>query len=112
MNVKKIGKGTATCILPGGAKFSCPAAHGAQEGSGHLSVRPERVSIGKAKGSLIKGITSRHIYLGTDMHIDITLGDGEVITARVQNSESANIPGVGDEVGISFEASAARLLVD
>ncbi len=112
VDVKKITDGTATCLLPGGTKFSCPAAKGAHEGPGHLSVRPERVTIGKAKGSLITGTATRHIYLGTDMHIDINLQDGDVITARVQNSETANIPEVGDEVGISFEASAARLLVD
>jgi len=112
VEVKQIGDGQATCVLPGGSQFTCPAAQGAKQGLGHLSVRPERVAIGKPKGSLISGTTSRHIYLGTDMHVDITLSDGEVVTVRVQNSESAHVPEIGTEVGVNFEAGAARLLVD
>ncbi len=112
VEVKAIKGGQATCLLPGGAKFTCPAAEGAKQGIGHLSVRPERVAIGKQKNSLISGTTSRHIYLGTDMHVDIILDDGEVVKVRVQNSENAHIPEMGTRVGLNFEAGAARLLVD
>ena len=112
VEVKTVKHEQATCLLPGGVKFTCPAAEGAKKGAGHLSVRPERVAISKSKNSLITGTTSRHIYLGTDMHVDVTLEDGEVVTVRVQNSESAFIPEMGTKVGLNFEAGAARLLVD
>jgi spermidine/putrescine transport system ATP-binding protein len=112
VEVSAVIDGHATCILPGGTKFTCPAAEGASKGAGHLSVRPERVAIQDAESGLISGTTSRHIYLGTDMHVDVTLDDGEVVTVRVQNSETAHIPEMGTRVGLNFEAGAARLLVD
>jgi len=46
------------------------------------------------------------------MHIDVTLDDAEIITVRLQNSESTRIPETGENVGLNFEAGAARLLVD
>ena len=112
VEVKTISNGEATCILPGGASFTCAAAEGSHSGPGHLSVRPERVAIGEIAKSLISGTTTRHIYLGTDMHVEVALDDGEVVTARVQNSENASIPDLGARVGLNFEAGAARLLVD
>jgi len=112
VEVKSVTGDQAKCLLPGGAKFTCAAAQGAKVGAGHLSVRPEKVTINEQKNGLISGTTSRHIYLGTDMHVDITLDDGEVVTVRVQNSENAHIPEMGTKVGLNFEAGAARLLVD
>lgn len=112
VEVGAVKDGQATCILPGGTKFTCPAAEGAGKGAGHLSVRPERVAIDDEKKSLIGGTTTRHIYLGTDMHVDVTLDDGEVVTVRMQNSENTHIPEMGARVGLNFEAGAARLLVD
>ena len=116
VEVKQIKDEQAICILPGGKKFTCPAAEGADIGAGHLSVRPERISLkdsSKDSGaSLITGIASRHIYLGTDVHVDVTLADGEIVRLRVQNSENSNIPAIGEKVGLNFEAGSARLLVD
>ena len=110
--VEDVAKGQGTCILPGGTKFTCAAAEGASKGAGHLSVRPERVAICPAKKGLIDGTISRHIYLGTDMHVEVTLDDQEVITVRIQNSEDSHVPDMGSRVGLSFEAGAARVLVD
>jgi len=102
----------AGCELPGGAYFRAPAASGAKVGAGHLSVRPERVSLVSADTGLLSGTVSRHIYLGTDMHVEVTLNDREVVTVRVQNSADNRVPDMGEYVGLNFEASAARLLVD
>ena len=112
VDVTGVNNGQATCTLPGGTAFTCPAAQGAHSGKGHLSVRPERVSLTKAGSGLLTGQVERLIYLGTDMHVDMRLDDGEVVTARVQNSETASIPSSGDKVGLDFEAGAARLLID
>ncbi|MDQ2090818.1 ABC transporter ATP-binding protein [Marimonas arenosa] len=112
VTVAGIDNGQATCTLPGGNHFTCPAAQGAHSGRGHLSVRPERVSLSDPAQGLLTGTVSRLIYLGTDMHVDITLTDGEVVTARVQNSAGTRIPAMGETIGLNFEAGAARLLID
>ncbi len=54
----------------------------------------------------------RQTYLGTDMHVEIKLADGETVTVRLQNSENTHIPKAGEAVGLDFETGAARLLVD
>jgi len=112
VNVTGISAEQADCELPGGVTFHCPAASGANTGSGHLSVRPERVSLVNPESGLLQGKVSRLIYLGTDMHVEITLDNTDVVTARMQNSANNVVPAVGDTVGLNFEANAARLLVD
>lgn len=112
VDVTAISGGQATCTLPGGAQFTCPAATGATAGAGHLSVRPERVALCAPSQGLLHGSVTRQVYLGTDMHVDVTLGDCEIITVRLQNTESTRIPETGEAVGLNFEAGAARLLVD
>lgn len=112
VTVTDLGAGQATCILPGGGTFTCPAADGSHEGAGHLSVRPERMAIVPVDGAVLSGVVTRRIYLGTDMHVEVTLDDSEVMTVRVQNSADTHIPERGDRVGLGMEAAAARLLVD
>ena len=112
VTVSGIENGKATLSLPGGIAFACPAAEGAHQGAGHLSVRPERVTLTDAASGLLTGTVTRLIYLGTDMQVDITLDDDEIVTARVQNSQSASIPNAGERVGLNFDPDAARLLVD
>ena len=112
VTVTAVSNGRATCTLPSGVTFICPAADGARTGAGHLSVRPERVAVTKPGKGLLQGTASRQIYLGTDMHVEVTLDDKEVVTVRVQNSENTLIPSMGETVGLNFEAGAARLLVD
>lgn len=110
--VSDLRDGKGSCILPGGAQITCPAADGAHSGPGHLSVRPERIAITSLDKGLVRGSATRHIYLGTDMHVEVTLTDGETVTVRMQNSSQIQIPEVGEAVGLEFEADAARLLVD
>ena len=103
VTVSGIENGQAALTLPGGAALSCPAADGAHQGAGHLSVRPERVTLTSDGSGLLAGTTTRLIYLGTDMHVEVTLDDGELVTARVQNSQTASIPDTGDRVGLDFD---------
>ena len=112
VDVTEVADEIAECSLPSGASFKCPAASGATTGKKHLSVRPERVSIVGTDSGLLQGTVSRHVYLGTDMQIEVKLGNNELVTARVQNSADNRIPEIGTNVGINFEANAARLLVD
>ena len=112
VSVDHVTEGTANCILPGGAKITCPAAQDAVTGMGHLSIRPERLEVTAPDAGLVQGNATRLIYLGTDMHVEVTLTDGEHVTVRMQNSTQIQIPSVGDTVGLTFPAGAARLLVD
>lgn len=112
VEVISVVDGTASIKLPGGQPFSCPAAAVVNPGKGHLSVRPERMSLcAQEEGDLIATI-SEQVYLGTDIHVQLLLADGETMAIRLQNSESLSIPEVGNTVGLKLEAGAARLLVD
>lgn len=112
VQVQDVTDDQGTCLLPGGASFSCPAASGTGKGVGHLSVRPERVGFAKPDKALLTGKVTRHVFLGTDMQVETLLDDGEIIVTRVQNSADSHIPDVGATIGLNFETSAARLLVD
>jgi len=112
VEVRNVTGGNATCDLPGGAAFTCPAAAGAGAGRGHLSVRPERVAFATSGAALLSGVVTRHVFLGTDMQVEVRLKDNELLTVRVQNSQDSHIPDVGEAVGLNFEAGSARLLVD
>ncbi len=102
----------ATCVLPGGASIACNNMAGASVGAGHLSVRPERVTLGPVDGSALQGEVSRLTYLGTDIHVTVALSDGGKMDVRVQNSDSAAIPQPGSTIGLYLDIAAARLLVD
>ena len=112
VKVESVEAGEASCILPGGARIACPAAADARKGAGHISLRPERISLTKPESGRLQGTATRQIYLGTDMHVDVKLSDGEILTIRVQNTAQQSIPATGDTIGLDFEEGAARLLVD
>tara|TARA_B100000287_G_scaffold76771_1_gene68804 strand:+ start:4440 stop:5516 length:1077 start_codon:yes stop_codon:yes gene_type:complete len=112
VTVSNVEKRKGSCVLPGGAQIMCSAAEGARAGVGHLSVRPERIKITVLGKGLLEGKTVRHIYLGTDLHIEVSLKSGSKVTVRMQNSTQIEIPSVGQSVGLDFDPSSARLLVD
>ena len=112
VNVSNLKSGKGSFILPSGEKITCSAAKGARAGPGHLSVRPERIKISASGKSLLEGTAVRHIYLGTDLHIEVKLSTGGNVTIRMQNSTQIKIPDVGQSVGLDFDPSSARLLVD
>ena len=112
VRVTDLARGKGSCILPGGVQITCPAAEGAHAGPGHLSVRPERITITALGKGLVQGTVVRHIYLGTDLHVEVTLVEGGHVTVRMQNSTQIQIPKVGQSVCLDFEPNFARLLVD
>ena len=69
VKIDNIAEGRAFCRLASGAVLPCPAVNGVVEGaSGHVSIRPERLSLrlpGGADGE-ITGTIERLVYLGTD----------------------------------------------
>lgn len=112
VSVKSIISGKAVCTLPGGQEIACPAAQEARVGAGHISIRPEQLFIDNGKKPFLTGIVSRHMYLGTDMQVEVTLADKETVILRMQNSADVRIPDLNESVGIGFVEDAARLLAD
>jgi spermidine/putrescine transport system ATP-binding protein len=92
--------------------FTCPAAAVVQSGKGHLSVRPERISLCVPGSGDLDATVEGQVYLGTDIHLQVRLADSEKMTVRLQNSETTAVPDTGAVVGLKLEAGAARLLAD
>ena len=112
VEVRALSEGRAQVILPGGALADCPAVDGAALGVGHVSVRPERLTVAPADQGALRARVSNHIYLGTDVQLHVELPGGQALMVRVQNSGSAGMPGIGDTIGLNLDADAARLLAD
>ncbi len=112
VTVQKLSNNYAECKLPNGKALTCPASEGSKPGPGHLSIRPERLKFTPPARGILRGQVTRQIYLGTDLHVEVRLDDSKLLKVRVQNTEQSHVPNVGDAVGLSFEAGAARLLAD
>ncbi|WP_340119787.1 ABC transporter ATP-binding protein [Pelagibius sp. 7325] len=112
VEVLEVCDGQARIRLPGGHALACPAAPGAAPGSGHISLRPERVSLCPPDGGEIRAQVEHQVYLGTDIQLLTRLPDGEPMVVRVQNSDADRLPQSGAQVGLKLEADAARLLAD
>ncbi|MGI9509053.1 MAG: ABC transporter ATP-binding protein [Geminicoccaceae bacterium] len=105
-----------TCRLPGGAVVEAETAdsHPAS-GTGHVSIRPERISVSPAKAETagLCGTVEHVVYLGTDTQHLVRLDDGALITARTQNAHHGFIDlEPGDRAALTIDDGAARLLVD
>jgi hypothetical protein len=52
-------------------------------------------------------------YLGTDTRFTVRLGAALELRVRVQNAHAAQAPfGPGDQVALSFDGDAARMLIE
>lgn len=99
----------SVATLPGGARLACVGA--AAAGKHHLSIRPERLSIGPVDAGLA-AVVERVVYLGTDMQVHAVLDGGVPMVVRMQNAQRVAVPAVGDTVGLVAEAGAARVVAD
>lgn len=116
VSIERIDGSLAKCRFEGGAEIICSTAGDAAAGSaGHVSIRPERLSVVKptGEGDEMTGIVDRLIYLGTDTQCMLHLDDGTELTVRAQNAhESALGVAPGERAAIKIDEGAARLLVD
>jgi len=110
VEVEAVEGGVARVVLPGGHRIACPAATTAA-GRHHLSIRPERLTLGTLGGE-IEGTVERVVYLGTDLQIITRLDGGAAFDVRLQNSARVAVPAPGTRVGLRLEEGAARLLAD
>ncbi|WP_417811284.1 ABC transporter ATP-binding protein [Thalassospira alkalitolerans] len=112
VTVQSVSDSTAQIILPSGHPFSCPAATVNSDGTGHLSVRPERIELCPAGGGDLDVKVESQVYLGTDIQLHTRVADGEKMIVRLQNAQSTILPEIDTVVGLKIEAGAARLLAD
>lgn len=112
VKVKSISAEKALCALPSGREIVCSAAQGSKTGEGYLSVRPERLHIDRNAEPHLTGTVARHIYLGTDIQVEIILADKERVNVRMRNSDAIRVPESNETVGLVFQHNAARLLAD
>ena len=112
VHVEAVSDGRASCHLPGGARITCPSATGSRKGAGHVSIRPERISLVSGGRAKLSGEVMRITYLGTDIQVDVQLPGGQSVKVRLQNSGAGSPPSIGGVVGLIFQDDAARLLVD
>jgi len=76
-----------------------------------VSIRPERITIGANGGHPC--IVDKMVYLGTDTHYHVRLGDGTPIVVRSQNGTGASHGfNPGDAAAIDVAAGAAQVLAD
>lgn len=113
VTVEAVEGETCTCRLPGGEVVAATVASTTTAGSaGHLSIRPERISLSADTGTFA-GQVEHMVYLGTDTQHIVRLDDGALITARTQNAHGTEaIANAGDRVGLIIDEGAARLLVN
>ncbi len=73
---------------------------------------PARAHRGCRRLEGVPARVERVIYLGTDLQLLARLADGTPVTVRLQNSDRAELPPQGAEIGLVFEPGAMRLLAD
>ena len=82
-----------------------------------VTVRPEKMHLrsGAADGgNELRGRVTSIVYIGTDTHYGVTLGNGQEVRVRQQNSaaDSRMLAREGDAAAIHFAPEAARVLTE
>jgi len=113
--VESIDGAQGICIVGSNTPIQCSLGGDITTGaSGHLSIRPERVTISTPDAhSNITAIVDRFVYMGTDTQCLLHLDDGTEIRVRLQNSGDTAIEySVGQRVALGIDQGAARMLID
>ena len=115
VTVEEVRGDEALCRLGSNALLPCSGAGSVVAGnSGHISIRPERLSLAKpVDDDEIVGTVDRLIYLGTDTQYLLRLDDGTEIMVRAQNAHASLLDvNPGERAALKIDAGAARLLID
>ena len=113
--VEAIDGSMATCRLRNGMVLECDAIANAQANAElHLSIRPERITLGAGGGGHWKGTVKDNVFVGTDVQTIVQMAGDIEVTARTQNSSAgaAKTFDPGTEVDLTVEPGAARMLED
>ena len=115
VTVEQVNGKTCLCRLPGGTALEATGAETPTAGDkGHVSIRPERLSLKKAKDGdgELTGTVYHTVYLGTDTQHLVRLNDGQEIVVRTQNAHHAAVDlNTGDRAALHVDEGAVRLLV-
>jgi len=114
-NIVSVDAGTALCVIGNDTQVTCTVTDDVKtDRSGHVSIRPERISVSKAvTDTAISGVVKRFVYLGTDTQCTLQLDDGTEINVRVQNAhDSSTDLAIGERAGMKIDKGAARLLMN
>jgi len=106
--------GVCSCRLASGVVIeSNPAGRPGAGAKGHISIRPERLSLTAPAVDGLHGTIDRTVYMGTDTQYLLHLDDGAELTVRKQNT-GGDAPGFapGERARVEIDRGAARLLVD
>jgi len=105
--VSNNGTGTRVRISDG---LEIDASGDAAPGRAHISIRPERLTLGQ---SGIPCTVEQTVYLGTDTQYLVRLKDGTGVTVRTQNAHANKLAlKPGDSAGLQIDPDAARVLAD
>lgn len=75
-----------------------------------VSIRPERITLGTNGGHSCT--VDKLVYLGTDTHYHVRLGDGTPVVVRAQNAGEMGRFNPGDAASIEVAPGAAQVLAD
>jgi putative spermidine/putrescine transport system ATP-binding protein len=93
-------------------RFSIPAARAV--GATKVAIRPERIKLAplgsNSANRRAQGVITGFTYAGDVTRVEIELGGGLPLIAKVSNSESAVVPRDGLEVGIEWPDEAVVVL--
>jgi putrescine transport system ATP-binding protein len=82
-----------------------------------LSIRPERVRVRRepvaGKHNWARGVVSLMVWMGSHARYQVRLNSGQIMEAQVPRMvlSALDAPGVDDEVFVSWDADAVRVLV-
>ncbi len=114
--IERVDGGDVLCRLAGGVAIRAETATRPAIGAaGHLSIRPERITVVKSGDADAgpSGLVEQTVYLGTDTQHLVKLDNGPLVTVRTQNAHRDFVDlEPGDRVSLTFDEGAARLLVD
>ena len=103
----------AKVALGAGAEIVAGLPHGERpDGKVTVMVRPEHAEIASGtSGATLAGTLESAVYLGTDTHLNVRLGDGSSFVVRRQNdrcTEAGFVPGM--PIGVLIRDGAAQVL--
>jgi spermidine/putrescine transport system ATP-binding protein len=112
--VESIDSGMVS-VRAGGFAFAATAADGSRATAGKVSVRYERIRVGRAAAGL--GVAARAtirdaIFVGSALHYTLTVHDGPQLTAEVPHDGLHEILSIGADVPIGWEPSGAVFFAD
>ena len=109
------GADSVACRLDSGEVLNVPAGSELPEHDRvTLAIRPEQVSLtAQPEDASLQGVLEDAVYIGTDTHYRIKLGNDELFTARVQNARGRSQQyRPGERIGIALDPANVQLLRD